>query len=833
MRNAHWVLVVLLFSTGCGEEAAETDAAEGDGGKSVAEIRTKSDEVSGLFTLLQNRKDGTLQLLLQPSQLGQEFIYHIHVVDGVAGLGLFRGNYGRGKVLQLRRHFDRIEIVERNTSFYFDPEHPLYRARSANISEAVLAVEKIEAEDDDGIIISLDSVLLKEQLAQIKPTPNPDVKPTDRFMLGKLSDSRSKIVSAKSYPQNTEVVVEYVYGNPAPAVQGGADVTDSRAVSIQVQHSFIAMPNNNYEARRDDYRVGYFTDRVTDLTATSHTPYRDLINRWNLQKQDPDAFVSDPVEPITFWIENTTPLEFRDTIREAALAWNSSFEKAGISNALAVRVQPDDATWDAGDIRYNVLRWTSSPNPPFGGMGPSFSNPRTGQILGADIMLEYSFVSNYAKTQEVLQPSAMSFTSSAHCVLASAMQSNYQFASLALDIQGVDASLEEQLLKDALSMLILHEIGHTLGLNHNMKASHFTDDPFDPAGVSADGLSASVMDYEAVNVAPPGRAQTWFFQSRPGPYDDWAIEFGYSQAVLGEIAERARLEALLARSGEPQHVFGNDADDMRSPGYGIDPRVNIWDMSGDAIGYARMRIEHLKTIHTSMLDRYDGYTSWQPLSNGHRTLVNQWAQAARVIASYIGGVYVERLPPGSDRVPYLPVSLAEQKRAMQVLRDLVFVDTVFDASAVFSRLQPQRRGFDFLGAPEDPKLHRSILAAQRLVLNYLLHPRALQRMTDSRLYGNEYDVATMLSDLSDAIFEADLKGDVTTRRQNLQIEYAMRLAGMLRGGTRVDHVGRSAVHFQLERIQAWMKKKRGGNIETRAHTGHVIFIVEQALSVEA
>jgi hypothetical protein len=115
----------------------------------------------------------------------------------------------------------------------------------------------------------------------------------------------------------------------------------------------------------------------------------------------------------------------------------------------------------------------------------------------------------------------------------------------------------------------------------------------------------------------------------------------------------------------------------------------------------------------------------------------------------------------------------------------------------------------------------------------LLHPRALQRMTDSRLYGNEYDVATMLSDLSDAIFEADLKGDVTTRRQNLQIEYAMRLAGMLRGGTRVDHVGRSAVHFQLERIQAWMNKKRGGNIETRAHTGHVIFIVEQALSVEA
>jgi len=122
-------------------------------------------------------------------------------------------------------------------------------------------------------------------------------------------------------------------------------------------------------------RIGYFTDQVTDLTSPSPTPYRDLIHRWDLVKKDKNAVLSEPVEPIVWWIENTTPRQLRDTIRNAALAWNEAFEAAGFKNALVVKEQPDDADWDAGDIRYNVLRWTSSPNPPFGGYGPSFVNP--------------------------------------------------------------------------------------------------------------------------------------------------------------------------------------------------------------------------------------------------------------------------------------------------------------------------------------------------------------------------------------------------------------------------------------------------------------------------
>ena len=152
-------------------------------------------------------------------------------------------------------------------------------------------------------------------------------------------------------------------------------------MNVTLQHSFIAVPENKYQPRYEDPRVGYFVTQVTDMTDPEDvTPYRDLIHRWHLEKKHPEQFISEPVEPIVWWIENTTPHEFRDAIKEGVLAWNKAFEKAGFNNAIQVKVQPDTASWDAGDIRYNVLRWTSSPDPPFGGYGPRFVNPRTGQI---------------------------------------------------------------------------------------------------------------------------------------------------------------------------------------------------------------------------------------------------------------------------------------------------------------------------------------------------------------------------------------------------------------------------------------------------------------------
>lgn len=821
---------VFLTLLGCAEE--ESTPAKT---KSIESIAAASERFEGFFTILRKREDGSLHMLIREDQLDKEFIHTVVAQDGVVQGGHFRGQYRENQVLVLRRYFDRIEFVENNTRFYFDPESPLSRSGAANIPPAVLAVEKIVAEDKEKgeLLIALNPVLLKEKLAQVKPSANPKVKPGERFSLGKLSEARSKVVAVNNYPKNTSLLTEMVYENPAPVVQGDEDVTNSRAISVRVQHTLVAMPENDFAPRPADYRVGYFTDRVTDLTSREAAPYRDLINRWHLVKKDPQAAISDPVEPIIWWLENTTPLEFRDMITAAALSWNVAFEKAGFSNAIVVKQQPDDADWDAGDIRYNVLRWTSSPNPPFGGYGPSFTNPRTGQIIGADIMLEFSFLTNRLRIKDVLQPG---YGSGRHCELGAQMQMDQLFATQALAAGGLSEALREQLIEDSMYMLILHEIGHTLGLTHNMRASQLQPDVFDEVAVAAKGLSGSVMDYEAVNVAPPGKSQTPFYQNRPGLYDYWAIEYGYSPGLTDAAAEQQRLQTLLSRSTEPELVYGNDADDMRRPGRGIDPHINIYDHSGDAVGYAEQRLQLVRTIRSDLLKNYQGET-YQELYNSHAVLMNQLSRSGGVVSRYVGGVHINRTPPGASEVPpYRPVDAEQQKRAMSVLAKYIFApDAMDDSAAVFSHLQRQRRGFDFYDEPEDPKLHKMILTVQKRVLDHLLHPRTLQRISDSQLYGNDYILSEMLDDLSSAIFDADMRGNVNSSRQNLQIEYAERLAAIWQGkkAKSFSHLARSSALAQLQQLAKRLKSKRRGDAATKAHTSHLLFIVERSLSVNA
>jgi hypothetical protein len=196
--------------------------------------------------------------------------------------------------------------------------------------------------------------------------------------------------------------------------------------------------------RRDDQRIGYFAQQVNDMTATEAVAYKDVINRWRLEKKDPNAAMSEPVKPIVWWIEKTTPLEFRSVIKEAGLKWNLAFEKAGFINAVEIYEQHDTATWDAGDIAYNVLRWTSSPQPPFGGYGPSFVDPRTGEILGADIMLEYIFVTNRINQERLYeaQPASSEVVMHQHhdnmhmCDAAHHLHHTSLFGGLVAEMQG-------------------------------------------------------------------------------------------------------------------------------------------------------------------------------------------------------------------------------------------------------------------------------------------------------------------------------------------------------------------------------------------------------------
>lgn len=836
-------MTFLLISFGNADEKPAQPAA---GTKTIKDVVKSSKKYDGLFTLYQDTTTGATHILIKNDQFDKEYIYFSLTVDGVIDASQFRGAYGANTVFSIRKYFNRLEFVEENTSYYFDKQSALSRSADANISRSVFHSQTIVAQDSakNEYLIKGDDLFLTESLRQIKPSSNPEAKPGTTFSLGTLSKEKCKILQIKNYPANTDVTVEYVYDNPSPVVRGGPDITDARFVSIKVQHSLIEVPQNDFQLRFDDPRVGYFTQEVTNMTSSSATNYRDVINRWHLKKKDKNAPLSEPVEPIVWWIENTTPIELRPTIEAATLAWNVAFEMAGFRNAIQVKIQPDTAEWDAGDIRYNVLRWTSSPKPPFGGYGPSFVNPRTGQILGADIMLEYVAITNRLRHEELFDAAALDLQSSNQptdpklCTHGTFSHNQALFGLQVLGAVGVSDVERREYVKEYIYELILHELGHTFGLNHNMKASQYRS----PVQVnnreltSGTGLMASVMDYSTPNVSLDKKTQGQYFTTIPGPYDRWAIEYGYSEALNDETAEKARMTNILSRSTEPALMFGNDADDMRSPGKAIDPRVMVGDMTNDAITYETDRLKLANAIFGKLKTKYSKPgQSYHELRNAYLILTGQGNTAVGVISRYIGGVYVDRGFIGQEGAtkPFTPVSKADQKRAMATLKTYLFAPDAFKTpSDLYNYLQQQRRGFGFFTATEDPKLHSRVLNIQKGVLDHLMSPVVLTRITDSRLYGNEYSLTEVMDDLTNAIFKDDAKGNVNTFRQNLQLEYVNRLTAMMDEKSKYDNPSQSMAIYHLRSIRRMVAAKKGVNTETLAHTENLLLTIDRALEVK-
>lgn len=806
--------------------------------KTIEELVKQSKKIEGLFTIYQDTVTGSIQLLVKENQLNKDYIYFNQIADGVADIGSFRGAYGDSKVFKIQKYFDKIEFITQNTSFYFDPNNPISKSQNANLSEGNMSSEKILAIDKENklYLIAANDIFLKETLAQIKPSRFPTASPLS-FSIGNLDKDKTKINSIRNYPENTDIAVEYVYNSPSVLNGGSNAVSDGRNVSIKVFHSIIAMPENNFEIRKDDPRVGFFTTEVDDQTATSSTPYRDLIHRWNLIKKDPSAAISEPVTPITWWIENTTPLEWRETITEGVLEWNKAFEKAGFKNAMVVKVQPDDATWDAGDIRYNVLRWTSSPDPAFGGYGPSFVNPRTGEILGADIMLEYVHFTNRVLFDKVFDLASNASTTKGEfstdnhkiCSLGHVMHENTMFgqalltASLASDLEMA------RMKRESMKALIMHEVGHTLGLNHNMKASQIYSPAqlSDAAFIKGKALTGSVMDYADINITLDRTKQGQYYDTSVGPYDEWAIQFGYTP-----FASEIEKNALLNKSTQPELIFGNDADDMRAPGKAIDPRVMIGDLSNDPISYS---IERFKLVDNMMKDAKTKFPktgeSYQELRRIYYILSNQKSTASGVISRFIGGVYVDRAMVGQANAtkPYTAVSLTDQKRAMNALESYVFAPNAFNVpNELYNYLALQRRGYNFFSGTEDPKIHNQVLNYQNNILNHILHPNTLQRIVDSELYGNEYHLSEFMSDLTNAIFKADANTNINSFRQNLQIEYTNRLLSVVNNDKNnpYNNVIKSTALYNINTIKRLLSSSSNSlNTSTKAHKEYIITII--------
>jgi hypothetical protein len=815
--------------------------------KSIKEVTEKLKKLDGLFPMYQDSLTGKTYLEISESQLGKEFIYFMYVLDGVVDAGYYRGAYANNGIVKFERVFDKIEIKEQNTAYYFDPNSEIAKASQANINEPILASEKIQAMSIDTTdslgntvtryLIEADGIFLAETFSQIKPSKDPKASATE-FAMGNLSTKKSKYLSLKNYPANTDVEVEYVYENPAPVNDGDLAVTNARNISVKVRHSLIEMPDNNYQPRYDDPRVGYFLDQSTDQTTTSVTPYKDKIKRWNLVKKDSNALVSEPIKPIVFWMENTTPLALRPIIKQAVERWNIAFEEAGFKNAVVCNIQPDTATWDAGDIRYNVIRWTSSPNPPFGGYGPSFSNPRTGELIGADIMLEWIYLTNRYKQGKVFGIAGLPISdeenhenSNGHmCNEGANLGENLSFGKIVMDAYNFDSIQKDTFMVQCLMELVLHEVGHTLGLNHNFAGSYYAsnDKWQDKEYGNIYGVSSSVMDYNIPNISPDPKNQGLYFTIVPGLYDRWAIRYGYTEFSKNE--ETADLNKILLESSKRQNLFFNDGDDMRSPGKGTDPRAMLYDMTSDPISYAENQINMNNATFGKLKGKYikDGQ-SYQELKNAYLILSSKNSSNYTVLTRWIGGVLVNRNFAGQDTIaPYIPVDAATQKRAMKDLGEFAFAPSAFESEYdLYNYLQSQRRGYEFGGETELPNIHSRILNVQKLILKQLLHTNTFQKIIDTKLYGNQYDINKMLSDLTDITYKQDIAWNVNSIRQQLQIEYIDMLIKIMSTST-YSNISKSAVFAEIQKIKK-LASNSGGDESSKAHKLYIVHVIDQYL----
>src|SRR5580765_7895164 len=672
----------------------------------VAEKVKSSKKTDGLFTLYQDTATGSVQMYVKKNQLGKEYIYQSFSMGGPTSLFLNQNMIRTTWVIRIKKNFDKLEFSQVNTNFWYDPENAVSKSANVDVTEAVFYSAKIDGEDSTGFIVAGDGLFLSEKLDPVKPLVAPGPAAAFVFNLGSLNATKSGYKTVRSYPNNTDVVVELAYDNPAPFNQGGKDITDARYNRIRFQHSFLEMPVNDFRPRLDDPRVGYFTQEIDNLTSIKVADYKDVINRWNLVKKDPSAALSEPVEPIVWWVENTTPVEYRQTIVEAGLKWNEAFEKAGFKNAVVMKIMPDDATWDPADIRYNVIRWVSSPYPAYGAIGPSFVNPKTGQILGADITVEWMSGSSSPiaeelydvksintdlpslllginkKNEEINIPGVNKWMA---CTLGQELKAQFTAGLTTLEATGASDAEIKTLHKEFLYYLIMHEMGHTMGLNHNMKGTQMLS----PAEVNntaithAIGLQGSVMDYPAINIALDHNKQGDYYTTKTGPYDAWAIQFGYTECSPAD--EENTLNAILSRSTDPKLAFGNDADDMRSPGGGgVDPRVMIFDMSNDVVAYANDRFQLVNMLMGKLKDKYSKPgRSYAELRSRYANLNGQRNNMAAAVSRYIGGIYVDRSYVGqnSTNKPFTPVPVAYQKKASELLAKYIFAPNAFDADA--------------------------------------------------------------------------------------------------------------------------------------------------------